>query len=57
MGFVNEDVIDAEFVEYQPVVFLVLGKQVLQAFTSGGFLLLDGLDEVAVGTFGACMFA
>ena len=49
MRLVDEDVIDAEFVEHQPVVFLVLGEQVLQPFLAGGLLLLDGLDEVAVG--------
>ena len=32
MGLVDEDVIDAEFIEHQPVVFLVLGKQVFEAF-------------------------
>ena len=50
MGLVDEDVIDAEFVEDQPVILLVLGEQVLQAFRSRGLLLLDGLDEVAVGS-------
>ena len=57
MRLVDEDVIDAEFVEHQPVILLVLGEQVLQAFGSGGLLLLDGLDEVAVGALGAGMFA
>ena len=49
MGLVDEDVIDAQLVEDQPIVFLVLGQQVLQAFLAFGLLLLDGLDEVAVG--------
>ena len=57
MGLVDEDVIDAEFVEHQPVILLVLGEQVLQPFASGGLLLLDGLDEVAVGTLVARVFA
>ena len=57
MRLVDEDVIDAEFVEHQPVILLVLGEQVLQAFGSGGLLLLDGLDEVAVGSLGARVFA
>ena len=35
MGLVDEDVIDAEFVEHQPVILLVLGEQVLQAFARG----------------------
>ena len=52
MGLVDEDVIDAEFVEHQPVILLVLGEQVLQAFGPCGLLLLDGLDEVAVGSLG-----
>ena len=34
MGLVDEDVIDAEFVEHQPVILLVLGEQVFQAFGS-----------------------
>ena len=57
MRLVDEDVIDAEFIEHQPVILLVLGEQVLQAFASRGLLLLDGLDEVAVGTLCAGMFA
>ena len=32
MRLVDEDVIDAEFVEDQPVILLVLGEQVFQAF-------------------------
>ena len=50
MGFVDEDVIDAEFVKHQPVILLVVGEQVFQAFAPCGLLLLDGLDEVAVGS-------
>ena len=34
MRLVDEDVIDAEFVEDQPVILLVLGEQVFQAFGS-----------------------
>ena len=49
---VNEEVIDAQLIEHQPVVFLVLGEQVFQAFFSGGLLLLDGLDQVAVSAGG-----
>ena len=30
LGLVDEEVIDAQFVEHQPVVLLVLGQQVLQ---------------------------
>ena len=51
VGLVDEDVIDAQFVEDQPVVLLVLGQQVFQLLLAGGFLLFDGLDEVAVGAF------
>ena len=57
MRLVDENVIDAEFVEHQPVILLVLGKQVFQAFCSGGLLLLDGLDEIAVGSLGCRVFA
>ena len=49
VGLVDEDVIDAQLVEHQPVVLLVLGEQVFQALLALGLLLLDGLDEVAVG--------
>ena len=45
---VDEDVVDAQLVEDQPVVLLVLGQQVFQLAPRGGLLLLDGLDEVAV---------
>ena len=48
MRLIDEDVIDAEFVEHQPVILLVLGQQVLQPLASRGLLLLDSLDEVAV---------
>ncbi len=57
MHLVDEDMIDAEFVEYEPVIFLVFGQQVLQPFGPGGLLFLDGLDEIAVGSLGACVFA
>ena len=57
MRLVDEDVIDAKFIEHEPVVLLVLGEQVLEAFGSGGFLLLDGLDEIAVGILLGRMFA
>ena len=50
MRLVDEDVIDPEFIEHQPVILLLLGKQVLQAFRPCGLLLLDGLDEIAVGS-------
>ena len=36
MGLVDEDVIDAQVVEHQPVVFLVPGEQVFQPLLAGG---------------------
>ena len=48
MGLVDEEVIDAELVEDQPVVLLVLGQQVLEPLLAAGLLLLDRLDDVAV---------
>ena len=47
MGLVDEDVIDAQLVEHQPVILLVLGEQVFQPLLAAGLLLLDGLDDVA----------
>ena len=47
MRLVDEDMIDAELVEHQPVVLLVLGQQVFQPLLAAGLLLLDGLDDVA----------
>ena len=49
VGLVDEEVIDAQLVEDQAVVLLVLGEQVLQPLLAVGLLLLDGLDDVAVG--------
>jgi hypothetical protein len=49
VGFVDEDVIDAQLVEDKAVVLLLLGQEFFQAFFAIGLLLLDGLDEVAVG--------
>jgi hypothetical protein len=57
MSFVDEDVIDADFIEHQPVILLVLGQQVLQAFGPGRLLLFDGLDEVSVVALRSGMFA
>ena len=37
MGLVDEDVIDAQLVEHQPVVLLVLGEQVLQPLLAAAF--------------------
>ena len=52
MRLVDEDVIDAQLVEHQPVILLVLGQQVFQPFLAGGLLLLDGLDDVAAAAAG-----
>jgi len=48
MGLVDEQVIDAEFVKDQPVVFFVFSEQILKLGLAVGFLLLDRLDDVAV---------
>ena len=57
MGLVDEQVVDAEFIKDQAVVFLVLGEQGFQTFDPRGFLLLDGLDQVAIRSLGARVFA
>ena len=41
VGLVDEDVVDAQLVEDQPVVLLVLGQQVLELLLAAGLLLLD----------------
>ena len=48
VAFVNEDVVDAQFVKDQAVVFFLCGQEVFEPFLAFGFLLLDGLDDVAV---------
>ena len=53
MRLVDEDMIDAEFVEDEAVILLLLGQQVFQALDAGDFLLLDLLDEVATCALGA----
>src|SRR5271166_2728930 len=52
---VNEDMIDAQLVEHQAVVLLVLGSQVFQPLLAAGLLLLDRLRQVAAaaGAVGA----
>jgi hypothetical protein len=52
VGLVDEQVVDPQLVEDEPVVLLVLGQELLQPLLASGFLLLDGLDDVAVGTGG-----
>ena len=51
LGLVDEDVIDAQFIEDKAVVLLVLGQQGLQPLGAGRLVLLDGFDEVSVGPF------
>ena len=48
MTLVNIDVVDAQLVEDQAVVFFLLGQQVLQPLLAPGFLLLQVFDDVAV---------
>ena len=48
MRLVDEEVIDAELVEDQAVVFFLLGEQVFEALLAPGFLLLQVFDDVAV---------
>ena len=50
VGLVDEQVVHAQLVEHQAVILLVLGEQVLEPLLAGGLLLLDGLDDVALGT-------
>src|SRR5712691_6668972 len=45
---VDVDVVDAEFVEDQAVVFFLFGEEFFQSFLALRFLLLAGLDYVAV---------
>ena len=52
MRLVDEDMIDAQLVEHQPVILLLLGQQVFQPFLAGGLLLLDRLDDVAAAAAG-----
>ena len=56
MRLIDEDMVNTKFIKNEPVVLLVFGEQVFQAFDSRGLLLLDGLDEIAVGTLCPCMF-
>ena len=59
LRFIDEQVIDAQFIEDEPIILLVLGEQLLQSYFAGGLLLLDHLDEIAVrpGRVGAGDFA
>ena len=50
MGLVDEEMIDAQFVKHQPVIFLVLGEQFFQFFFAFCFLLFDRLNEIAMGS-------
>jgi len=57
MGFVDEEVIHAEFIEHEAIIFLVFRQQVFQSFLASGFLLLDGLDEIPLSTGAAALDA
>ncbi len=52
MRLVDEDVVNAQLVEDEPVVFLVLGEQVFEFRLASCFLLFDGLNEIAAGAGG-----
>src|SRR3989442_275164 len=45
---VNVDMVNAQFVKDQAVVFFLFGEEFFQSFLALRFLLLDGLDDVAV---------
>ena len=49
MRLVHRQVVDAQLVEHQPVILLVLGQQVLEPRLAVGFLLLNRFDDVAAG--------
>ena len=49
LGLVNEQMVDSQFVEDQPIVLLLAGQQVLEPGFAGGLLLLEVLADVAVG--------
>ena len=57
MRLIDKNVVHTNFVKHDPIILLVLGEQVFQPFAAGGLLLLDGLDEIAVGSLGPGMFA
>jgi hypothetical protein len=48
MRFVDKDMIDAQFIEHQPVVFLLLGEQVGEALLTPDFLFFQGFADIAM---------
>ncbi len=49
LELVDEDLVNPELVEHQPVVFLVAGQQVLEFLLAGGLLFLQIFDDVPAG--------
>ncbi len=52
LRFIDEEVIDAQLVENQPVIFLVLGEQILELFFASRLLLLNGLEQIPLAAVG-----
>ena len=48
MRLINEDMVDAQLIEDQAVIFFLLGQQLFQALLAPGFLLFECFDDVAV---------
>ena len=48
--FTNDEVIDGQVVEHKAIILFVLGKQVFQLRLACGLLLLDGFDQVPLGS-------
>ncbi len=57
MCLIDEDVIDAKLIENKPVIFLLLGEQILETFFPCSLLLLDRFDHVAVAALFGGVFA
>src|SRR5438105_4568216 len=53
LGFVDEEIVNAELIKDEPVILLVLGEKILQPFLALRLLLLDRLDEIAMCAGGA----
>src|SRR5215470_16178275 len=52
MTLINVDMVNAQLVEDQAVIFLLLGQQVLQTLFAPGFLFFERFDDVTVGAGG-----
>jgi hypothetical protein len=59
MTLIDTEMIDAQFIEDQAVVFFLLGEEVFEALLTPGFLLLQIFEDVAVcaGRLGGCTVA